>query len=93
MGILGLANTLAREGVRRNILVNTIAPIAASRMTESVMPPDLLAVLQPEYVAPLVGYLCHEDNETTGALFETGAGWFSRLRWQRTKGAFLDVSF
>lgn len=89
MGILGLSNTLAREGARRNILVNTVAPIAASRMTESVMPPDLLDALKPEAVAPFVAYLCHETCPTTGGVFELGAGWISRLRWQRSAGVSL----
>ncbi len=39
---------------RRNVFVNTIAPLAGTRMTESVMPPDLLAALKPEYISPLV---------------------------------------
>lgn len=42
MGILGLAKTLAIEGEKRNIFVNTIAPVAGSRMTETVLPPDLV---------------------------------------------------
>jgi NAD(P)-dependent dehydrogenase (short-subunit alcohol dehydrogenase family) len=52
---------LAREGEKKNIRVNTIAPLAASRMLETVMPPDVLANLKPALVAPLVGYLCHES--------------------------------
>jgi len=53
MGILGLSNTLAREGEKKNIFVNTIIPVAASRMTETVMPPDVLENLKPEYIVPL----------------------------------------
>ncbi len=54
MGIVGLTNTLAREGEKRNVLLNCIAPTAASRMTADVMPPDVLALLKPELVSPLV---------------------------------------
>lgn len=86
LGLLGLSNTLALEGERYNIFSNTIAPLAASRLTENVMPKEVFEMLQPKYVAPIVVYLCHESCEENGSLFETGAGWTSRLRWQGTKG-------
>ena len=92
MGIVGLTNTLAREGDKRNVLVNCIAPTAASRMTEDIMPKDVLAILKPELVAPLVAYLAHESCTSNGGLFELGGGLHTALRWQRTAGAFLDVS-
>ena len=91
LGLLGLANSLAVEGEKRNVLVNTIAPLAGSRLTETILPPDMVAALKPEYVAPLVAYLCHESSTATGQLFEVGAGWAARVRWQRGRGAFLPL--
>uniref|UniRef100_A0A8C7ZRT8 Peroxisomal multifunctional enzyme type 2 n=1 Tax=Oryzias sinensis TaxID=183150 RepID=A0A8C7ZRT8_9TELE len=89
LGMLGLANTLAIEGRKYNIHCNTIAPIAGSRLTETVMPPDLVASLKPEYVAPLVLWLCHEQCQENGGLFEVGAGWIGKLRWERSQGRIL----
>nr|BAE27744.1 unnamed protein product [Mus musculus] len=89
LGILGLCNTLAIEGRKNNIHCNTIAPNAGSRMTETVLPEDLVEALKPEYVAPLVLWLCHESCEENGGLFEVGAGWIGKLRWERTLGAIV----
>jgi 3-hydroxyacyl-CoA dehydrogenase/3a,7a,12a-trihydroxy-5b-cholest-24-enoyl-CoA hydratase len=86
LGILGLANTLAVEGRAKNVLVNTIAPIAGSRLTETVLPQELIEALKPEFVTPLVGWLCHESCQESGGLFEVGAGYMSKLRWERTRG-------
>ncbi len=77
---------LALEGQRKNILVNTIAPVAASRLTEGLLPPAVFDALKPEYVSPLVAYLCSEESDTTGALYEVGGGLYTSLRWERTKG-------
>lgn len=60
LGIHGLTQTLAKEGIKRNIRVNSIAPQAASRMTETVMPKEMLDMLDPNYVAPFTAYLCSE---------------------------------
>ena len=89
LGLLGLGNTLAIEGARRNIFVNTIAPVAGTRMTATVMPPSLLDSLKTEYIAPLVLYLCHESSTSNGEIFEVGAGWVSNVRWQRSRGHFF----
>ena len=57
LSLVGFANTLSLEGQRKNVLVNTIAPFAASRLTEGLLPPAVFDSLKPEYVTPLVAYL------------------------------------
>ncbi|KAI9008103.1 hypothetical protein BC832DRAFT_553111 [Gaertneriomyces semiglobifer] len=91
LALFGFSQTLAREGEKKNIRVNTIAPLAASRMTETVMPPEILEALKPEFVVPLVAYLVHESTEETGSLFEVGAGFASKLRWERSAGAVFKA--
>eukprot|EP00795_Rhopilema_esculentum_P015230 gene15230-6434_t len=86
LGLLGLSNTLALEGQRYNIYCNTVAPLAASRLTENVMPKEIFDALQPQFIAPFVVYLCHESCQDNGTVIETAAGWASKLRWQSTKG-------
>lgn len=86
LGLLGLARTLAVEGAHRGVRVNTIAPIAGSRLTESIMPKELVDALRPEHVSGLVLWLCHEDCEETGGLFEVGGGFVGKLRWERSAG-------
>lgn len=90
------AKTLAREGLKYNIIVNAIAPVAASQMTATIMPPEMLKKLTPEAIVPLVAYLVSDQNTTeSGQLFEAGAGWYGKLRWERSRGAVFktDDSF
>lgn len=92
LGLHGLCQTLALEGAKRNIVANTIAPIAASRLTATIMPPNILEQLKPEFVSPLVLKLCDEEHRDSGALYEVGAGWIGRLRWERTRGHGFPIS-
>jgi multifunctional beta-oxidation protein len=105
--MVSFTETLAKEGAKYNIVANVIAPIAAryiptptpssddSRMTETIMDPETLSKLGPEWVVPLVGYLVHENNKDNGGIYEVGAGAVAKLRWERSKGALfrLDETF
>ena len=82
---------MAKEGEKRNILVNTICPVAASRMTETVLPAEVLENLSPRYVVPLVAYLASPESEENGSLFEVAGGYISKLRWNRTFGHLFDL--
>lgn len=81
LGLWGFTQSLAKEGEKRNIKVNCIAPLAGTRMTETVMPKEVVEALKPEYVAPFVAYLSHSDCVDSGALYEVGAGYIAKQRW------------
>ncbi|KAI1324005.1 hypothetical protein F5Y16DRAFT_324388 [Xylariaceae sp. FL0255] len=92
LAMVGFTETLAKEGAKYNIIANVIAPIAASRMTETVMPPEMLAALKPEWVVPLVAVLVHKNNtEENGAIFEAGGGHIAKFRWERSSGLLLKA--
>ena len=92
LGQYGMSQTLALEGRSKNIMVNTIAPIAGSRLTETVMPQELVDALKPEFIMPLVVKLCDENSQETGGLYEVGAGFIGKVRWERSKGHSFSVS-
>ncbi len=78
MALVGFMNTLKLEGGKYNIKVNTIAPLAASRLTEDIMPPEIFEKMKPEFVVPLVTYLASEDCEASGQIFNAGMGFYNR---------------
>jgi len=78
MALVGLMNTLKIEGAKYNIKVNTVAPVAASRLTEDVMPPEFFEKMKPEYVAPIVLYMCSEECKDSGSVFNAAAGYYSK---------------
>eukprot|EP00343_Euplotes_focardii_P008379 CAMPEP_0205822854 /NCGR_PEP_ID=MMETSP0206-20130828/14309_1 /ASSEMBLY_ACC=CAM_ASM_000279 /TAXON_ID=36767 /ORGANISM="Euplotes focardii, Strain TN1" /LENGTH=299 /DNA_ID=CAMNT_0053119481 /DNA_START=38 /DNA_END=937 /DNA_ORIENTATION=+ len=90
-GIMGFSKALAKEGSRKNIKVNIVAPGAGSAMTATIMPPAMVEAWKPEYVAPMVALLCHEDAPCTGKIFEAGGGWFAEVKWTRSAGEYFDL--
>ncbi|MEW6349458.1 MAG: SDR family NAD(P)-dependent oxidoreductase [Thermodesulfobacteriota bacterium] len=78
MGLVGLMHTLKLEADKYGIKVNCVAPIAATRLTEDVLPPHLFEKLTPEFVAPLVLYLCSDACAENGMIFNAGMGSFNR---------------
>ena len=89
MGVVGLMNVLKLEGARYNIKVNTIAPIAATRLTEDILPPDMLDKLNPEFVVPLVLYLVSEPCPDTGNIYTAGMGYYNRCQILTGPGAVV----
>ncbi|CDZ96369.1 multifunctional beta-oxidation protein [Phaffia rhodozyma] len=92
MGLVSFTKTLAREGAKYGIAVNVIAPMAATQMLATVMPPDMLKALNPEFIAPLVGVLCSKDNGSppvSGRIFEVGAGFVAEVRWEESQGVIF----
>ena len=88
LGVVGIMNTLKIEGAKYDIKVNAVCPIAATRMTEGLMPQAMLDNLLPEYVTPGVMNLVKEDAPT-GMILSAGAGVFSMAQIVETDGVFV----
>lgn len=87
LGVVGLVNSLALEGKKYDITANAVVPLAATRMTEDVLPPDMLATLDPAYVSPLVVHMAGEECMDTGEIVLAGGGTYSRVHYMQARGA------
>jgi NAD(P)-dependent dehydrogenase (short-subunit alcohol dehydrogenase family)/acyl dehydratase/putative sterol carrier protein len=91
MALIGLMNTLKLEGQKYDVKVNTVAPVAASRLTEDVLPPDFFEKLKPEFVAPMVLYLSSEECPVTGNIYNAGMGCYNRAAVVTGQGAVIGT--
>src|SRR3569623_365195 len=88
LGLVGFMNTLKLEGAKDDIKVNAICPVAATRMTEALMPPAVLEMLKPEFESPAVASLASEDAPT-GVILTAAAGVFAAAQLVETDGVNL----
>ncbi|KIN78982.1 SDR family NAD(P)-dependent oxidoreductase [Sulfitobacter mediterraneus] len=86
--MMGLMNVLHLEGARDNIRVNTLAPTAATRMTEDLLPAEAQALLAPETITPGLLYLVSEDGPSR-VILGAGAGSFSQTQVYESTGITL----
>jgi len=92
MALVGLMQTLSLEGEKYNVRVNCLAPTAATRMTQDIMPPNVLALLTPESVTPGLLYLASEQAPTREILC-AGAGVFAASHITLTDGVLIASRF
>jgi len=88
MGVVGLMNVLHMEGGKYNIRVNTLIPVAATRMTENLTPPHMLALMKPSAVSPAVLFMSSE-NAPSRVILAAGAGGYSRVFVVESEGIYL----
>ena len=89
VALVGFMNTLKLEGGKHNVKVNTVAPSAISRLTEDVLPPDLAESLKPEFVMPLVVYLCSEECPVTGNAYHAMFNSYNRIAIMTNPGVVI----
>jgi NAD(P)-dependent dehydrogenase (short-subunit alcohol dehydrogenase family) len=92
MGMLGLMNTLRQEGLKHNILVNTIAPVAATNMTEGILPTDIAPHFRPEHASAAVMVMCSETFPHSGQTCSAAAGHYSLVYVTCSVGRQFDPS-
>lgn len=88
MGVIGLMNTLVIEGAKYGIKVNALSPCAATRMTEDIIPENLLELLTPESVTPALLYIVSDDSPNR-TIITAGAGTYARTIVYETGGKWL----
>jgi NAD(P)-dependent dehydrogenase (short-subunit alcohol dehydrogenase family) len=88
LSLVGFMNSLKLEGAKDNIKVNALCPVAATRMTEALMPPAVLEMLKPEFVSPAMAYLASEEAPT-GMIITAAAGVFAAAQIMETDGINL----
>jgi NAD(P)-dependent dehydrogenase (short-subunit alcohol dehydrogenase family) len=91
-GMVGLMNVSKLEGAKYNVNVHLIAPIAATRMTMSLMSEERQVASRPELVAPAVTYLASPQCTESGLIIEAGAGGFNRCSFVKGRGVSVPTT-
>jgi NAD(P)-dependent dehydrogenase (short-subunit alcohol dehydrogenase family) len=89
LGIVGLMNSLKHETAKFNILVNTVAPVAVTRMTEGMAFANLIEIATPERVTPAVVFLASDHCTFTGEIVAAGGNYFSRVQIVEAEGVHV----
>jgi len=89
--LLGFMNAINQEGAAHNILANAIVPYAATQMTEKHLTPELIKLMAPEFVAPMVAYLVSEQCKTGGDAIGAGFGRFCRAYNVQNAGIGIET--
>jgi NAD(P)-dependent dehydrogenase (short-subunit alcohol dehydrogenase family) len=89
-GVVGLINCLRFEGAKYNIMTNAISPSAATRMTEGLLPPDMIPYMKPDLVSPAVAWLASDACDVSGYIIAATAGGYARVQYFVTEGVQFD---
>lgn len=90
LGLVGFMNALKLEGAKYNILVNTVAPLAATAMAGGTFPEEISEKIKPELVAAMALYLVSDQCAVTGRILTAGGGYYSSVRLYEGAGVRFE---
>ena len=70
---------------------DSLPRVQSPALQATVMPKEMVDLWKPEYVAPIVNFLCHEECPCNGDIFESGGGFTAQVKWKRTEGSYFDL--